>query len=76
MSTGVILGYWLIGLIIQLIIWGIIDAVVFIRGDETLSQYVIEKKEKEKKFKRWMQFSILTFIGILIWLFYHWELHA
>lgn len=68
MPTGELLGWFLLGLAV---VWGVIDFVVWKKGGQTFSQWVIE--ESKKRFTFWL-LTVMIIVGFAIWLILHWEL--
>lgn len=68
MPTGELLGWFLLGLAL---IWGALDFVVWLRGGQTLSRWVVRESKKRAAF------AIATFLLVTLfaaWLVEHWEL--
>lgn len=68
MTNGLLLTLLLVG---GLIVWGILDALHWFAGQETMSQWVIEMSKKYTWFK-WVVRGVV--VGIALVLLVHWEL--
>lgn len=68
MPTGELLGWFLLGLAL---IWGALDFVVWLRGGQTFSQWVIRESKKRLSFA---VVTTLIVVALGVWLIWHWDL--
>lgn len=75
MTTGHILGLFLSMIALQAIVWGIIDFLAWRKGKQTFSQWVIGESRKRRLFAKVVFGILLFFQALLVWLYFHFELH-